>query len=59
MVKPRYIIDFERAYDIVMAMAKRVSVGKMPPAEWAQELLEICVREEICKEDFKKKAGLV
>ncbi len=59
MVRPRYIVDLERAYDIVMAMAKRVFVGKMPPAEWAQELLEICVREETRREDFKKKVGLV
>lgn len=59
MARPSYIVDFERAYDIVMAMAKRVSVGKMPSAELAQELLEICVREEIRKEDFKKKGGLI
>ena len=59
MARPRYIVDLERAYDIVMAMAKRVFVGKMPPVELAQELLEICVREEIRREDFKKKAGLV
>ncbi len=59
MVRPRYIVDLERAYDIVMAMAKRVFVGKMPPVELAQELLEICVREETRREDFKKKAGLV
>jgi len=56
MIRPKYVVDFNRVKEIVVAMDKQMKANDFIPTEWLDELLQRTIATcDDYKISFKKK----